>query len=326
MTDINNIDPSDNISRADAETNIDYFAFDYKIIDNFTSAITYTGYAKTQGADTSDAIWLIKKEGTNLTLTTTTWATNSDGEAKYDQIWDNRATIFGDTAAGDNQYSCLFDGVDEFMTTDSTGISGTGARTVSAWIKTVATGNITVVSYGTDSSLQRLTMLTIGSPERIVIDYSGSYVRFNGTGILDGAWHHIAFTAPASGQVQDTKCYVDGSPVTVNSSAGGTNNYNTGTNINVLVGKAITGANYFNGNIDEVSIWNAVLTATEIAEVYNSGIPTDLNTHSQAGSLYNWWRMGENSTFPTIPDSSASQKDGVLVNMESSDIEADVPS
>lgn len=293
----------------------------YTLVDAFSSSITYEG--KTFDNDSpneASSIWQIKRTEIALNLTTVKYA----NQGKYDQIWDDRQTIFGDIGLTTNQFSTLFDGVDESMTTDSPGVSGTAAKTLSAWLKVSGTGNMNVLSYGSDTTSNLISFIVIDSAERVIIDIKSAFRRFTATNLFNGDWHHVAITMPAGGDINGTKAYMDGAPLSVDSTTN--NSYNTGTNVNVVVGARIGNTNFFAGNIDEVSIWNVELTATEVVEIYNSGTPADLLSHSKAASLFNWWRMGENSSFPTIPDNSVRQEDGVLINMESDDIVSDVPS
>jgi hypothetical protein len=51
----------------------------------------------------------------------------------------------------------------------------------------------------------------------------------------------------------------------------------------------------FRGQIDEVSIWNSVLAAAEVQEIYNAGVSSELRTHSASSSLLAWWRMGDHA-------------------------------
>ena len=287
-----------------------------KITDNFTSTIIYEGLASTTAA-TSDAKWKLRRISTNLNVVTETLADNGN----YSQIWDNRSDIFGDVSADDNRYSVLFGGTDEFMTTDSPGVTGTAARTFSAWLKTTDTNGV-ILSYGDNIALKRLSIQILSNAFRL--ESAGSYANFTATGLNDGTWRHIAITMPLDGTFDDIKGYMDATPL-ASSSSGGTNNYNTGTDVGVLLGKILTSSIFYEGNLDEVSIWDTDLSATEIAEIYNSGTPTNLNQHTRSQNLFNWWKMGDNSTFPTIPDNGPRQEDGELVNMEAGDIEEDTP-
>ena len=94
-----------------------------------------------------------------------------------------------------------------------------------------------------------------------------------------------------------------------------------------------TGENFFEGNIDEGSVWNKALTAAELLAIYNSGIPIELTSNSgdyvSSSNLQGWWRMGDpngTSSYPTIADDSTNTNAGTMTNMASGDINTDVPS
>lgn len=57
-------------------------------LDEFDSNTTYVGLANL-GANTNGSIWLIKKISILGSITSITYA---DGNAEYDNIWDNRYT------------------------------------------------------------------------------------------------------------------------------------------------------------------------------------------------------------------------------------------
>ena len=48
-----------------------------------------------------------------------------------------------------------------------------------------------------------------------------------------------------------------------------------------------------NGSIDEVAIWNSALSSAAVTEIYNSGVPNDLDSLSNASDPTVWYRMGE---------------------------------
>lgn len=58
-------------------------------IDEVSGSLTYLGIAKI-GAATSSAIWSIRKIEKTGNVTTILWA---DGNNKYDNVWDNRASL-----------------------------------------------------------------------------------------------------------------------------------------------------------------------------------------------------------------------------------------
>ena len=95
------------------------------------------------------------------------------------------------------------------------------------------------------------------------------------------------------------------------------------------IGNNANSGQYFLGNLDEVSIYNAELSAADVTTLYNDGLPYTVEADS---GLIGWWRMGDGTltgdpiaTFPTIPDDSSNSNDGEMTNMTSADFEADVP-
>ena len=46
-----------------------------------------------------------------------------------------------------------------------------------------------------------------------------------------------------------------------------------------------------------MSVWNTALTVSQVSEIYNEGLPGNLNSHSAYSNLVSWWQLGENSSF-----------------------------
>jgi len=49
----------------------------------------------------------------------------------------------------------------------------------------------------------------------------------------------------------------------------------------------------YEGKLDEAAIWNSTLSSDALTEIYNSGVPNDLDSLSNASSPTVWYRMGE---------------------------------
>ena len=84
---------------------------------------------------------------------------------------------------------------------------------------------------------------------------------------------------------------------------------------------------YWDGVLDEFSIWDKYLTDAECIELYNSGTPTDLTASSMTGNLQHWWRMGDPTgpaTYPTIVDAKGSIN-ATMTAMTSANIITNVP-
>lgn len=50
---------------------------------------------------------------------------------------------------------------------------------------------------------------------------------------------------------------------------------------------------FFEGSIDEISLWKSSLSDQAVLAIYHDGIPTNLNRHRDSQDLTNWWRMGD---------------------------------
>ena len=165
-----------------------------------------------------------------------------------------------------------------YLQSTYTGISGTNARTVTAWIKTTSNSNQAIVSWGSDTGGELFEVMTKSGELRVKLGNASSTTAFikktvNNL-VNDGEWHHIAVTVPANGKLSDCVLYVDGGVATIQSTASGATAMNTTISGGVNIGNSIISNNYFrNGAIDDVRIYAAELTAGEILTV--SGITVD---------------------------------------------------
>ena len=174
-----------------------------------------------------------------------------------------------------SQNGLNFDGTDDFVQTSYFGISGTGARTIEAWIKVPSTTTSLdriIVSWGTNSPGQKSTFRiqsTNGTIGALRYEINGGYIVGN-TDLRDGLWHHVAVTWQNDGtpSVTDSKLYVDGVQETISSQLGWALNTGSGSSFKIAKGFSITKPNFL-GEIDEVRIWNVARTQTEIASTMN---------------------------------------------------------
>lgn len=100
-----------------------------------------------------------------------------------------------------------------------------------------------------------------------LLNFSGGG-NFNGDGELEqqsGSWHHVVITHE-DGVV--TRMYVDGSLVGSNPSAGSITANSAAMQIGGNPGASGRG---WDGKLDDVAVWNRVLTTDEIADLYNGG-------------------------------------------------------
>jgi len=205
-----------------------------------------------------------------------------------------------------NTYSLAFDGSNDYVDVGATfQTTLDGAFTVSAWIKlndgqpSVPESIVGSSSTG-DEDKFRVRVDTDGKIRLVyksnaagssMDDASTSAVFANGA----TDWTHIAATFTESGGTVTGGLYVNG--VSEAGSFSGTAamaDFVTSNNLYIGALNEASGiSEYFDGNIDEVGIWNTALSAGSISNIYNNGVPTDLLADSNSANLQGWWRMGD---------------------------------
>lgn len=191
-----------------------------------------------------------------------------------------------------SNYSFAFDGTDDYVNTGASTLSGETALTISAWVYPTAYGDATAPSFvSTDEASPRAFYLGLfnGTNFRFSISTNGTSLTSLDTAsstVTLNAWQHILVTWD---QV-DLKLYKNGVLLKTVATTSSSNGTFTTTN-NLLIGARRSSAGFFNGNIDEVAIWNTAKTQSDITAIYNSGTPTTIT-----GAVAHW-KMGEGSIF-----------------------------
>jgi len=164
-----------------------------------------------------------------------------------------------------------FDGIDDYVNID--GYKGINAIdgvqqpfSVANWFRITATsGNHEMVTWGTSAGQQRLTWRV--HEGRLRTEHASGNLRGN-TYVNDGEWHHgaLVVTEGANLRVPATLLYVDGVEDTTFS--GSDNTYNLTANVDVRIGMSgPQGGRYWPGSIDDVRIYDKVLTVEDIAQI-----------------------------------------------------------
>ena len=149
----------------------------------------------------------------------------------------------------------------------------------------------------------------------------------------DGAWHHIMVTFDGgttgnqSGQLSQYysrfKVFLDGVQQNTTNSHAAFGNASA-FNINIFrIGRWGNASSTLRNSckVDELAFWDSDQSGN-ISDIYNNGSPFDLS--SLTNQPLNWWRMGDDDTYPTITDNSGST-DLQMNSMTAADIVNDVP-
>jgi hypothetical protein len=191
-------------------------------------------------------------------------------------------------AAGKVNNAVTFDGVNDSVA-PATGIYfGLGSFTYAAWINTTQTvtqrrimGSFSAAAYvdlGKD--------LSTGSGLSSEINDGGGYTSYNLTSVnvSDGLWHHVALVVDRSANT--VSLYVDGVAKLTTSHTYANNFGTAGDPLMLHIGNQ-DGLPY-QGTIDEVRVYNRVLSPSDVLTLYNSTVTSCAAPVGYAGNtIYN---------------------------------------
>jgi len=110
----------------------------------------------------------------------------------------------------------------------------------------------------------------------------------------DNTWTHVVGVADGT----NIKIYINGVLQTdIKTQTDGT--LQTPTS-NIFFGMQNIASSPFNGQLSNCARWNVGLTQAQVTEIYNQGVPSNLNTFSGTAPI-GWWQLGSNSSFNPNP-------------------------
>jgi RHS repeat-associated protein len=173
--------------------------------------------------------------------------------------------------------------------------TGSAARTFELWEKTTTSGVFGLLSYGTTGTNQYISV-NVGSSPTFSLDGYGNYVQLTPPYSLeDGNWHYLAVSFDGT----NAYLYVDGQQI-----GSGAVPLSTVTNQSLWLGNSQDGAAAFPGSLDEVAIYSAALTASQINTHWRAGVAAagcpSVPTTGYAGTVVadsptRYYRLGETS-------------------------------
>ncbi|WP_405605781.1 LamG-like jellyroll fold domain-containing protein [Polaribacter sp. Asnod1-A03] len=267
-----------------------------KLLKNSTFIAILTLTVATVQAQDPSAFLEVRFEN-NLNATTTdpdgvTFAVSDpDNEgytisySDYIKIEGNYAMDFTSILASDNTSIIDNSTSVQIQSTASLAIEGNAARTFAAWIRILSPSGGAghcMLNMGdpTSASGGRVSWLIDTSKNRIQIAIGGGNTNSNydttstDLNLEDGTWHHVAFTYPAGGVLDDIKFYING---VLTSNDGGTN---SSTKSFATVSDKLTVASNGKGknsqkwteggSIDDLRVYDSVLTVDQISDIYDA--------------------------------------------------------
>ncbi|MBK7965244.1 MAG: hypothetical protein IPK10_08065 [Bacteroidetes bacterium] len=201
-----------------------------------------------------------------------------------------------------------FNGVDQWIDlgADVTNLDD-GSFTIEAWVKTTGISEGVVVANDNNGAWEigeRVFYIDeFGRPS--FVGYSNDFI-VGADSVNDGNWHHIAVSKPAASSGGFGRIYIDGIDRTIISNYVVNNTANIGT---FAIGKPnfFEAPNYFNGQIDEVRIWNVARSQNQIHRNRFSNMVID------TVGLLAYYKMNESSG-STVVNTVSNQFTGTTLN------------
>lgn len=279
----------------------------YKYVtDKVSNKLIYEGWTEKLEAEDSDSVWLISRTTINGTITRTEYADSGSAAA-----WSDRASLFP-AASFDNEYSVQLDGLGGRVSFGNEfNYNVSNQWSFSVWFKvdnlatqrciySKTTADVSVYGWGFYIRPDGKIFMQIRGP-------SGSPNHMSTQTFQAGVWNHLVFTFNGGSNQNGARLYFNGEVDTTPASAGLGNVLYDQT---AMIGSR-NGSFNFSGFIDEFSIWNKELSAADVAELYNNGVPLNATNHSSSNNITNYYRLGDGDVGSTALDNKGSVN-GVL--------------
>ncbi|MFK8038266.1 MAG: LamG-like jellyroll fold domain-containing protein [Crocinitomicaceae bacterium] len=211
--------------------------------------------------------------------------TNPDNTTNIEIEGNNTGNIYGMHTSGDRYFN--FNGSNYVESDNYKGIGGNTDRTIEAWINTTVNNN-EITSWGADVAGQKW-VFRLNNDGTLRAEVNGGY-KYGTTTVDDGQWHHVAVVFSGT-NITNALFYVDGNLENTGASLSSTVNTNATSGINMRVSRGVNNR-YWNGIIDEVRVWSAALSATELQNWRYRSIDA---SHPNYSSLETYFQMNEGS-------------------------------
>ena len=187
-----------------------------------------------------------------------------DGDTADSSIYDSTSVLIGNPVWDSNgriNGAISLDGNGDLVRVeDYFGVNGKASRTVAAWIKTSQPGQIVI--WGEQEIAGAKWEFLVNASGHISLDVGFATIS-GSTDLRDGQWYHIAVVLDSDGSpnVNEIHLYVDGIEEAVPSDS---QTISTSGARKVKIGVFSYSPVYFNGLIDDVRIYDRVLSQAEI--------------------------------------------------------------
>ncbi|KKL08753.1 hypothetical protein LCGC14_2572720, partial [marine sediment metagenome] len=162
--------------------------------------------------------------------------------------------------------------------TSHPGVTGSGARTMAAWLDYSGGGSETMMGHGTNASLQRWDWALESGD--IAIRINAAFIVFDSN--VSARVLHCATRYPEGGNITDLTGYVDGVSQPVGSEVAGVPNTTLG--VNVVIGNRTSEVATFSNAIGEFRIYDIAVNPDIIRLMWEP--PTRWDLYYELGRVF----------------------------------------
>ena len=237
-------------------------------------------------------------------------------------------------ASGKLGQALSFDKVDDYVNVGSASslddiqLQGGGGVTYSVWIypRSNGEGGNGEIIQKSFFSAGGWGFYTASNDLRFQKDFDGAnnLIAFTNNDVLQfNQWYHVVMTWDGSALISGVGFYVNGVNQTTTGTSNGDGNAVSDAALSIIIG-GISGSFTFDGFIDDVRVYNRVLSAGEVTQLYNQGAATKVNASPRATSgaglnsgLVGYWTFDGKNMTSNVADSSGSGNTGYLLGQTS---------
>ncbi len=251
-------------------------------------------------------------DGKNMTNAT---ATDISGNSRHG--------VLNNMTSRTNAVSGKFGQALRFSGTSSTSVAAyvpSRPQTESFWFNTSSIGTNQIILRQHTNGTSAFSVFIVGSIIRWSHSGGSNYHDTTGFTFKSNTWYHVVVTYDGTTSGTNVHIYVDGTDITLSDA--------TETVLPSISSRELVIGETFIGKLDDVRIYNRVLSAKEVQSLYKAGGGTVIattpgkstvsesnNVGINSGLVGYWTFDGKNMTNATATDSSGNGYHGTLTNM-----------
>jgi len=190
-----------------------------------------------------------------------------------------------------------FDGSSNFIDLGTTTDYNNGDLTAAIWVKASSSRSTTVYAFsnsgspsipGFDIKVKTNNEVQVSR----ITDTQNTASGWLNIGFAEDVWQHLAFTYNES--TNSLKLFLNGVPK--DTSTDTPHSPKTST-VKLTIGSYIGTSNFWEGELSNAQIWNAVLSPENITTLYNNGQPLMTGTQPEEANLRAWYKLNQSANW-----------------------------